>query len=133
MRRLYSRAATVGAILFAVVMAVASSWWWLEMLQRFTGLPNFAPEILRRVQLKDPTKTKQLRKALDDMAEEGVTQVFYPETDEEAEQAKSVCAVCPVQGACLEYALTRREKEGVWGGCTERERRRIIRQRRRTA
>ncbi|RZM25827.1 MAG: peptide chain release factor 3, partial [Sphingomonas sp.] len=34
---------------------------------------------LRRVQLKDPTKTKQLRKALDDMAEEGVTQVFYPE------------------------------------------------------
>ena len=46
---------------------------------RFTGLPNFAPEILRRVILKDPTKTKQLRKALDDMAEEGVTQVFYPE------------------------------------------------------
>ncbi|WP_454278646.1 peptide chain release factor 3 [Sphingomonas sp. Marseille-Q8236] len=46
---------------------------------RFTGLPNFAPEILRRVALKDPTKTKQLRKALDDMAEEGVTQVFYPE------------------------------------------------------
>ncbi len=46
---------------------------------RFTGLPNFAPEILRRVALKDPTKTKQLRKALDDMAEEGVTQVFYPD------------------------------------------------------
>ena len=45
---------------------------------RFTGLPNFAPEILRRVALVDPTKTKQLRKALDDMAEEGVTQVFYP-------------------------------------------------------
>jgi peptide chain release factor 3 len=44
-----------------------------------TGLPNFAPEILRRVALKDPTKTKQLRKALDDMAEEGVTQVFHPE------------------------------------------------------
>ena len=43
-----------------------------------TGLPNFAPEILRRVVLKDPTKTKQLRKALDDMAEEGVTQVFHP-------------------------------------------------------
>ena len=33
----------------------------------------------------------------------------------------------------LAYALTRREKEGIWGGCTERERRRIIRQRRRTA
>ena len=60
-------------------------------------------------------------------------QAFYPETDEEAETAKQVCAVCPVQGACLEYALARREKEGVWGGCTERDRRRIIRQRRRTA
>ena len=46
---------------------------------RFTGLPNFAPEILRRVLLKDPTKTKQLRKALDDLSEEGVIQVFYPE------------------------------------------------------
>ena len=46
---------------------------------RFTGLPNFAPEILRRVQLKDPTKTKQLRKALDDLSEEGVIQVFYPD------------------------------------------------------
>lgn len=46
---------------------------------RFTGLPNFAPEILRRVALKDPTKTKQLRKALDDLSEEGVIQVFYPQ------------------------------------------------------
>jgi peptide chain release factor 3 len=46
---------------------------------RFIGLPNFAPEILRRVQLRDPTKTKQLRKALDDLSEEGVIQVFYPE------------------------------------------------------
>ena len=46
---------------------------------RFTGLPNFAPEILRRVALVDPTKTKQLRKALDDLSEEGVIQVFTPE------------------------------------------------------
>jgi len=45
---------------------------------RFTGLPNFAPEILRRIQLRDPTKTKQLRKALDDLSEEGVIQVFHP-------------------------------------------------------
>ena len=46
---------------------------------RFTGLPNFAPEILQRIALTDPTKTKQLRKALDDLSEEGVIQVFYPE------------------------------------------------------
>ena len=60
-------------------------------------------------------------------------EVFYPASDEEAEEAKIVCAECSVQVACLEHALTYREKEGVWGGATERERRRIIRQRRRSA
>ena len=59
--------------------------------------------------------------------------IFYPMTDEEAEDAKAVCASCPVNEACLEWALTTREKEGVWGGATERERRRIIRRRRRSA
>ncbi|HUF32711.1 MAG TPA: WhiB family transcriptional regulator [Acidimicrobiales bacterium] len=59
--------------------------------------------------------------------------VFYPVSDEEAEPAKAVCEQCSVRQACLEYALTSREREGVWGGATERERRRIIRQRRRTA
>jgi len=45
---------------------------------RITGIPNFAPEILRRVQLGDPMRAKQLRRALNDLAEEGVTQVFRP-------------------------------------------------------
>jgi WhiB family transcriptional regulator, redox-sensing transcriptional regulator len=60
-------------------------------------------------------------------------EIFYPLTDEEAAQAKAVCAQCSVQTACLEFALVHREKEGIWGGATERERRRIIRQRRRSA
>ncbi len=47
---------------------------------RFTGIPDFAPEILRRVRLADPMKAKQMRKALEDLAEEGVTQVFRPLT-----------------------------------------------------
>lgn len=59
--------------------------------------------------------------------------VFYPDDDDEAEVAKHVCEECHVREACLEYALTRREKIGVWGGATERERRRILRQRRRSA
>jgi peptide chain release factor 3 len=45
---------------------------------RFTGIPNFAPEILQRVRLQDPIRAKQLRRALTDLAEEGVTQVFRP-------------------------------------------------------
>lgn len=59
--------------------------------------------------------------------------IFYPVTDEEAEEAKAICGECPVRQPCLEYAITNREKDGVWGGATERERRRIIRQRRKTA
>ena len=45
---------------------------------RFTGIPDFAPEILRRVMLDDPMKAKHLKRALEDLAEEGVTQVFRP-------------------------------------------------------
>jgi peptide chain release factor 3 len=45
---------------------------------RFTGIPNFAPEVLRRVVLEDAMKAKQLNKALNDLAEEGVVQIFRP-------------------------------------------------------
>jgi peptide chain release factor 3 len=45
---------------------------------RFAGIPNFAPEILRRARLADPLKAKHLKKALESLAEEGVTQLFRP-------------------------------------------------------
>ena len=45
---------------------------------RFTGIPSFAPEVLRRARLDDPMRAKQLRKALQDLGEEGVSQVFKP-------------------------------------------------------
>jgi peptide chain release factor 3 len=44
----------------------------------FQGIPNFAPELFRRAQLKDPLKTKALQKGLDQLSEEGATQVFRP-------------------------------------------------------
>jgi WhiB family redox-sensing transcriptional regulator len=59
--------------------------------------------------------------------------IFYPPTDEEGTEAKAVCAGCAVREACLEFALETREAEGIWGGTTGRERRRILRQRRKTA
>jgi peptide chain release factor 3 len=46
----------------------------------FKGIPNFAPEILKRVRVRDPLKQKHLRKALESLGEEGVTQVFKPIT-----------------------------------------------------
>ncbi len=60
--------------------------------------------------------------------------VFYPEDDEDpGEEAKAICDTCPVREACLEYAVASREKIGVWGGYTARERRRLVRQRRRAS
>lgn len=45
---------------------------------KFTGIPHFAPELFRRIRLADPLKTKQLQKGLQQLAEEGSTQVFFP-------------------------------------------------------
>jgi WhiB family redox-sensing transcriptional regulator len=59
--------------------------------------------------------------------------IFYPAPEDEGSDAKAVCGACVVQERCLEFALAVREKDGVWGGATEKERRRIIRQRRRAA
>jgi peptide chain release factor 3 len=47
---------------------------------KFTGIPHFAPELFRRIRLRDPLKTKQLQKGLQQLAEEGSTQVFFPQS-----------------------------------------------------
>ena len=47
----------------------------------FTGIPNFAPELFRRAQLRDPLKMKQLQKGLSQLCEEGATQLFRPLTN----------------------------------------------------
>jgi WhiB family redox-sensing transcriptional regulator len=59
--------------------------------------------------------------------------VFYPASEDDAGEAKSICATCNVREPCLEYALANRESDGIWGGATEKERRRMLRQRRKTA
>jgi len=60
--------------------------------------------------------------------------IFFPEDEnDDAELAKQICDGCSVATPCLEYAITVKEKEGVWGGATQRERRSIIRRRRRAA
>jgi peptide chain release factor 3 len=48
---------------------------------KFTGIPNFAPELFRRIRLKDPLKQKQLLKGLVQLSEEGAVQVFRPLTN----------------------------------------------------
>ena len=54
---------------------------------------------------------------------------FFPVTEEDAGAARAICATCPVREPCLEFALAVRQLEGVWGGLTDTERRRLRRRR----
>jgi WhiB family transcriptional regulator, redox-sensing transcriptional regulator len=58
---------------------------------------------------------------------------FFPNDGVGVEVARRICATCPVQEPCLEYALAERIDHGVWGGASERERRRIAKRRRQEA
>jgi len=53
--------------------------------------------------------------------------IFFPTTTTGIVKAKEYCRVCPVRSLCLEEALEKGEKFGIWGGASERERRRIQR------
>lgn len=55
--------------------------------------------------------------------------MFFPERGASTREAKAVCNGCSVRDDCLEYALVNGEKFGIWGGLSERERRRVRRQR----
>jgi WhiB family redox-sensing transcriptional regulator len=55
--------------------------------------------------------------------------LFFPERGASTKEAKEVCRGCVVREDCLEYALSNSEKFGIWGGMSERERRRIRRAR----
>lgn len=56
-------------------------------------------------------------------------ELFFPAIEAEQEVVKQFCTACPVRQDCLEYALKTRQDHGVWGGTTEADRRRIIKQR----
>jgi len=73
----------------------------------FTGIPNFAPDLFRRVVLKDPLKSKQLNKGLDQLCEEGATQVYRPVTNNDV----ILGAVGVLQFEVVQYRL--RDEYGV--------------------
>lgn len=55
---------------------------------------------------------------------------FFPSDGVGVDKARKICVGCPVATRCLEYALAQHIDHGVWGGCSERERRRILKRRR---
>lgn len=54
-------------------------------------------------------------------------EAFFPEKGGSTREAKRICAGCEVRSECLEYALAHDERFGIWGGLSERERRRLKR------
>ena len=60
-----------------------------------------------------------------DAACKGATSLFYPGQGVAMDDAKTLCQGCPVRVQCLDYALTRPEIHGTWGGESERSRKRI--------
>ena len=54
-------------------------------------------------------------------------EAFFPEKGGSTRDAKRVCFACPVRDECLDYAMAHDEKFGIWGGLSERERRRLRR------
>ena len=57
--------------------------------------------------------------------------IFFPEKGGSTAPATSVCASCPVQAECLEYAIVNDIRHGIWGGMSDNDRRKISRERRR--
>ena len=55
--------------------------------------------------------------------------LFFPERGASTRKAKSICAACEVKTDCLEFAIVQGEKFGIWGGMSERERRKVRRER----
>jgi WhiB family redox-sensing transcriptional regulator len=66
---------------------------------------------------------------LDALCAETDPEAFFPEKGGSTREAKRVCTGCPVRAECLEFALANDERFGIWGGLSERERRRVRLQR----
>jgi WhiB family transcriptional regulator, redox-sensing transcriptional regulator len=102
-----------------------------------------SPNVLRTVWGSEPSRARVERAKtvrelflLDADAEEAGWQeralcaqtdpeAFFPEKGGSTREAKKVCLTCEVRGDCLEYALMNDERFGIWGGLSERERRKL--------
>ena len=86
-----------------------------ETLDLWQTLPGFG----------DTADDGQLAWQADDLCAQTDPEGFFPEKGGSTRDAKKVCGSCPVKQQCLEYALSNDERFGIWGGMSERERRRL--------
>lgn len=74
--------------------------------------------------------TRELQWMTDGACRNYPAAAFFPSDGVGVDAARKICATCGVQEQCREYALSNRIDHGVWGGSSERERRRILKRRR---
>ncbi|MEN9750965.1 MAG: hypothetical protein RLZZ600_12 [Actinomycetota bacterium] len=84
------------------------------------GVPGVRPTIVE----DDET---QLSWQADALCAQTDPESFFPEKGGSTREAKKICSSCEVRGECLEYALANDERFGIWGGLSERERRKLRR------
>ena len=84
-------------------------------------VPDFSPTSLIGLTPDDPQWQENALCAQTD------PEAFFPEKGGSTREAKRICLGCDVKDACLEYALANDERFGIWGGLSERERRRLKR------
>lgn len=88
-----------------------------------TEMPGTIAELGARLAFDDEARVWMLEARCLDADPEA----FFPEKGGSTREAKRICAICPVQQDCLSYALDNDERFGIWGGMSERERRRLKR------
>ena len=82
---------------------------------------SVVPDLIENLTPDDPQWQEHARCAQTD------PEAFFPEKGGSTREAKRICLGCEVRDACLEYALANDERFGIWGGLSERERRRLKR------
>lgn len=87
----------------------------VEFIDLWQTLPGFG----------DTADDGQLAWQADALCAQTDPEAFFPEKGGSTRDAKKVCGACPVKQQCLEYALANDERFGIWGGMSERERRRL--------
>ena len=89
------------------------------------GVPGLRPQDAR----SDADLENPLAWQSDSLCAQTDPEAFFPEKGGSTRDAKKICTTCEVKAQCLEYALQNDERFGIWGGLSERERRRLRRAR----
>ncbi|HYI34078.1 MAG TPA: WhiB family transcriptional regulator [Glaciibacter sp.] len=77
------------------------------------------------VRSSSPDDANPLAWQSDSLCAQTDPEAFFPEKGGSTRDAKKICASCEVKSQCLEYALANDERFGIWGGLSERERRKL--------